>query len=194
MRSWHLAAVSALIIFGAGSAQATTSVVDGHCPNLTAGCLFSGNINSGETGPNSYHATETAFNDNYNDTHPSAGPDIALDILFSSDDAGFTGTLTGAGGSSGTWSLPGYLVSYVAVKAADSFVLYSVSPASSGNWDTLLIPYHNNPHDLSHLVFFGTRDSVPSVPEPASWALMLGGFGAIGAAMRGRRKAAVSFS
>jgi len=32
-----------------------------------------------------------------------------------------------------------------------------------------------------------------SVPEPASWALMLGGFGAIGGAMRSRRKAAVSF-
>jgi hypothetical protein len=32
-----------------------------------------------------------------------------------------------------------------------------------------------------------------AVPEPASWALMLGGFGAIGGAMRSRRKAAVSF-
>jgi len=32
------------------------------------------------------------------------------------------------------------------------------------------------------------------VPEPASWALMLGGFGAIGFAMRSRRKAALSFS
>jgi hypothetical protein len=32
-----------------------------------------------------------------------------------------------------------------------------------------------------------------AVPEPASWAMMLGGFGAIGGAMRSRRKAAVSF-
>jgi hypothetical protein len=32
------------------------------------------------------------------------------------------------------------------------------------------------------------------VPEPASWALMLGGFGAIGGAMRSRRKSAVSFA
>ena len=31
------------------------------------------------------------------------------------------------------------------------------------------------------------------VPEPASWALMLGGFGLVGGAMRSRRKAAVSF-
>ena len=32
-----------------------------------------------------------------------------------------------------------------------------------------------------------------AVPEPATWALMLIGFGAIGAAMRSRRKVAVSF-
>jgi hypothetical protein len=31
------------------------------------------------------------------------------------------------------------------------------------------------------------------VPEPASWAMMVGGFGLIGGALRGRRKAAVSF-
>jgi len=32
------------------------------------------------------------------------------------------------------------------------------------------------------------------VPEPASWAMMLGGFGLVGGAMRSRRKAAVSFA
>ena len=32
-----------------------------------------------------------------------------------------------------------------------------------------------------------------AVPEPASWALMLGGFGLVGGAMRSRRNAAVSF-
>ncbi len=33
-----------------------------------------------------------------------------------------------------------------------------------------------------------------SVPEPASWALMLGGFGMVGGALRSRRKAAVTFA
>ena len=33
-----------------------------------------------------------------------------------------------------------------------------------------------------------------AVPEPASWAMMLGGFGLVGGAMRSRRKAAVSFA
>jgi len=32
------------------------------------------------------------------------------------------------------------------------------------------------------------------VPEPASWALMLGGFGLVGGAMRSRRTAAVTFA
>lgn len=37
--------------------------------------------------------------------------------------------------------------------------------------------------------------AVRAVPEPASWALMISGFGAVGAAMRnGRRKSIVSFS
>ena len=33
-----------------------------------------------------------------------------------------------------------------------------------------------------------------AVPEPASWALMLGGFGAIGGALRSRRKTAIAFA
>lgn len=32
-----------------------------------------------------------------------------------------------------------------------------------------------------------------AVPEPASWAMMLGGFGLVGGAMRSRRKALVTF-
>jgi len=45
-------------------------------------------------------------------------------------------------------------------------------------------PYH---------VTIGLITSSASVPEPASWALMLGGFSAIGSAMRSRRKPVVSF-
>jgi len=33
-----------------------------------------------------------------------------------------------------------------------------------------------------------------AVPEPASWAMMLGGFGLVGGAMRSRRRAAVTFA
>ncbi len=36
--------------------------------------------------------------------------------------------------------------------------------------------------------------TIPAVPEPASWAMMIGGFGLIGAAMRGRKSVAVAFA
>ena len=34
----------------------------------------------------------------------------------------------------------------------------------------------------------------PAVPEPATWAMMLGGFGVLGAAMRRRRRTTVTFA
>jgi hypothetical protein len=40
----------------------------------------------------------------------------------------------------------------------------------------------------------GTFAGAAAVPEPASWAMMLCGFGAMGAVMRGRRKTAVIFN
>jgi hypothetical protein len=40
----------------------------------------------------------------------------------------------------------------------------------------------------------GVTGTPGAVPEPASWALMLGGFGMVGGAMRSRRKALVRFS
>jgi len=43
--------------------------------------------------------------------------------------------------------------------------------------------------------FAGRYEALSSwAPEPASWAMMLGGFGMIGGAMRARRKAALSFA
>ena len=42
--------------------------------------------------------------------------------------------------------------------------------------------------------FDNVKVTTAAVPEPASWALMLGGFGAIGGAMRSRRRSAASFA
>lgn len=38
-----------------------------------------------------------------------------------------------------------------------------------------------------------TQQVQAAVPEPASWGMMLGGFGLVGASLRSRRRAAVSF-
>ncbi len=49
----------------------------------------------------------------------------------------------------------------------------------------------NNAFEVDNLSFSASLAS--DAPEPASWALMLGGFGLIGGVMRSSRKAAVSF-
>ena len=60
----------------------------------------------------------------------------------------------------------------------------SGDPAGNGSsWSGYSVP------NMQYSATFGG-----AVPEPASWALMLGGFGLVGGAMRAsRRKAAVSF-
>lgn len=161
-------------------------IIAANCNSVAspAGCLFEGNINnnSNPMNANGYKNAEALYN-LFNDTHPSANPDITLNYLFDTDITG--GLITGAGTPSGTWSIPGYQIDFFAVKAANYFVLYQIAPASSGNWNTSDIPYNRNPHDLSHIVFFGQANAVP---EPAAWGMLIGGFGLAGAAMR-RRKA-----
>lgn len=182
--------------FIANPAMAAT-VVDGACVSVTdpSGCLFDGNINSNNNGGNSFLSAQNAYN-LYNDTHPSADPDIRLAVLASTDDGNFGsfGSFTGGGSDSGTWNLSGFLVDFVAVKASSQFVLYQLdSPASSGFWDTFDIPFQNNPHEISHLVFFGA-EQIAAVPEPATWAFMIFGFGAIGGVMRRQRRVRTTVS
>lgn len=189
MKKFLAFGVLAITTMYALPASAST-VVDGKCVSVTAsaGCLFSGNINSNGNGnSNSYVNAQYAYN-TYNNTHPLANPDILLNVIAASDDPNFAsfGAITGTG-SSGTWALGNYLVNFVAVKASDNFVLYQLaSPSSSGTWNTFNIPYSESAHDLSHLVFFGS--AVSAVPEPATWAMMLFGFGAMGASLRRSRR------
>lgn len=190
MKIAALSALAAGIALCAVSApaMAATTVVDGKCVSVANahGCLFSGNINEQATGNNSYGDAQAAYN-YYNNTHPSAAPDITLSYLAKSDLGGFTGSVTGLGSNSGTWSLSGFLVNFIAVKAGSNFVLYQLAtPTSSGSWSTVDLGNKN----LSHLEFFGT---MAPVPEPATWAMLIAGMGIVGASMR-RRKAAVSFA
>lgn len=174
-----LAAVSLSAEAGAVTLSATkcNSVSD------PAGCLFeNGNIaNAGNVS-----AAQNVYN-------AAKNPDITLNLLFESGSP-FPGTITfdDASQTSGTWSLPGYLVDFLAVKAGNDFVLYQLaSPASSGTWTTAnLVNNRGIRRQLSHLTFFGAQ----AVPEPASWAMMLGGFGLLGAATRRRSRVQVTHS
>ena len=55
-------------------------------------------------------------------------------------------------------------------------------PIGLGAWNSYFVP------NMQYTATFNG-----SVPEPASWALMLGGFGLVGGALRSRRKTAVAF-
>lgn len=53
--------------------------------------------------------------------------------------------------------------------------------------------YYNGDASVSLIQQHLTISSEGAVPEPASWALMVGGFGLVGGAMRSRRRVSVSF-
>lgn len=175
-----LALTTGIATFSVGAPASASTVVLANCVSVASpnGCLFNGNIN-GNPAPgnaNGYVNAQNAYN-------AVRSPAITLNYLGDTN-AGFPGTFTGGGGTSGTWSLPGYLVNFVAVKAGQQFVLYQISPSSLGNWNTFDIPHGRNPRQLSHLAFFGTQ--AVAVPEPMTWAMMFAGFGMIGASMRRR--------
>lgn len=167
----------------ATQAQATTTVVTSPCSSLTVAgnfCTFTGNI-SGETNTGaaaSYLNAQNAYNTYAALQNPAFGA-ITLNFLADSDTGlGAFGTFTGQGLTSGTFTInPGYNITYFAVKYATIFTLYNYNGQTTFTTD--------GKHGLSHLVFFG---SVGAVPEPATWAMMLLGFGAIGVSMRRRRK------
>lgn len=195
MKSVPIFLIAAPLLGLASPVLAATQVVDGSCSSVAspAGCLFSGNINSNPDGnPNSFMRAEEAYNI-YNNSHPSANPDIDLNILASSDDANFASfgsfAFNPGSTSAGTWDLTGFLVDFFAVKAGNQFVLYQLgTPSSTGSWNTDQL----GGKDLSHLVFFGAAGG--AVPEPSVWAMMILGFGLIGAALRQQKKAAVRFA
>ena len=96
---------------------------------------------------------------------------------------------------------------FSAVVGGDNFATFTASSLTPGTWihyestgvanftTTTTFDFDYNSFGVPakdfviDKVFFGTAD----VPEPASWALMLGGFGLVGAAMRSNRKLQAAF-
>jgi len=177
-----IATACAAAAFAIATPAAASTVVVGSCDSVTdgdaQGCLFSGNINENPdpTNVNSYKNAEAAYN-------ALMDPDITLNWITASDapDFGNFGSITGGGGTSGTFDLTGWNIEYFAVKYGNQFTLYEyLGTDGTGSWAT------NAQQGLSHIAFFGTPGN--SVPEPATWAMMLMGFGAAGTALRRSRR------
>jgi hypothetical protein len=179
-----LATVCAAAAFAIATPAAASTVVTGSCDSVTdgdaQGCLFSGNINENPdpTNVNSYKNAEAAYNALMN-------PDITLNWITASDasDFGDFGSITGNGGTSGTFDLSGsgFVLEYYAVKYGNEFTLYEyLGTDGTGSWVT------DGQHGVSHIAFFGSPGT--AVPEPATWAMMLLGFGAAGTALRRSRR------
>jgi hypothetical protein len=89
--------------------------------------------------------------------------------------AHYIGLFNGGGAASGTGT--GFNNTYQ--------LFYSADAITSGTLN-LSTYFHNA--GLSHIDFFDTGGTPRSVPEPATWAMMLLGFGGIGAVMRRRNR------
>jgi len=115
---------------------------------------------------------------NRNDNALFSG-DFSLTGLIGGNAFSYLVHYTGQIGSSDSITLGGNDFHY----GGATFHLNELTLSSGGETSTgSLIASVSGPASLS-----------ASVPEPASWALMLGGFGMVGGAMRTRRKLALSF-
>jgi len=159
---------------------------------------FSGNDCGGKGGFSKCYATPNGTQQGAADPGSPAiikfGSDGKVDIStnFSSItgsefDISFTGGQTNTLAFTYTPGAGDPNIHYFSVKQANGFALfYDSDPITSGLID--LSEYFPNNPGYSHITFFNSG-STPAVPEPATWALMLLGFGAVGWGLRRRNSA-----
>ena len=130
------------------------------------------------------------LNNSNSGLYPSAS---ILDIAFTSGTAGISFNYNNYGDNSGFYTA--YDASYNVVSTGflgdlsdDSGSFYLVHVAGSGIVDLKI----DNDYGGDDWVFGLRSLSFGAVPEPASWALMIGGFGMVGAKLRRRRAAAAA--
>lgn len=182
------AAAAALMVSAAGEAfadapaslSAPCTLVQAAAASATP-CLFGGNITNSNL---------TTVDSAYNGQSPA--PSIALDLeSFLTSPDKVVDSSAGMGTKSGTINADtGYEIDYYAVKGGNGFALYWIDPTTSVNWTTgdLCVGTNCRAPGLSHIVFFESlAQSIPSVPEPATWAMMLVGAFGMGALLRRRQ-------
>jgi hypothetical protein len=187
------AAALAALALGA-TAQPAAAVTLTTCASVfgSQGCKFSGVVNS------QAEADDLEFKYNQANTAFTPNTDIDLNLLSKIDAGNFGNSLSfiqtkqGEPGEivAATYTNTNWIIRYFAIKAGNESVLFAVTnPGSSFSWNTQRL----NNRGMSHIVFFGDQ-AQNQVPEPATWAMMIGGFGLVGGAMRRRRRATVNFA
>jgi hypothetical protein len=211
MRIVSNSVVLGLALLGASSASAATSFVENFDENIG---LSSGNFTTLGAGSTIGVFTAGAAGIEIQRNYPGLSPADSGTQLVELDTFANSSMFTMI--DSGTYSLkfaysarPGVAASsngidvYFGSTLLGSFAENGVGLSNTA-FSTKTLDFTASTAGALRFVASGTSDSLggfldtisltPSpAPEPASWALMLGGFGAIGGAMRSRRKAAVSF-
>jgi hypothetical protein len=110
-----------------------------------------------------------------------------VDVAIYKTSGGVTSLVWSSGALAGTGVLQNKTAGYgfdVSLLGGDTL---SWVVANNGNY------YNDSTGVKGTITFAEDGDDSIAVPEPASWALMLGGFGLVGGALRTNRKRAVSF-
>ena len=102
-------------------------------------------------------------------------------------------TITSAYSLSGAFAASGAQLADIDIRTNDIPArggMYEFVSHMDGNWT---VSFQSDESSGSDFLDIGTQGTW-SVPEPASWALMISGMGFVGCALRGRRKSIVNFA
>jgi hypothetical protein len=188
MKLFRNLAVGAASLFAAMT-MASTASADGSvvllqptCNLYAEGCLF-----SWTPPPGNIFEDPVAIMAAYNATHAAAPPPEDLTGLNFLGKAEAGGSIPFTVNANGSWSftdLPWDVAYYTVKQAGDTFLLFGLNPAT--DTFTAVNTQIGTNGGISHVSFFGGPGG--AVPEPATWAMMILGFGMVGAGMRMRRR------
>lgn len=134
----------------------------------------------------------------------SYGPATLLDVYSGLTGPSDIGATLATGASSGTGDgfgfdmnggrlfLPLHYVSGTAINSTVTWQYLALTGGQAGSLDLTIGTYVYTLGRDTVTLHIG-QSAPPPVPEPASWAMMIGGLGAVGAALRSRRKTALLF-
>jgi hypothetical protein len=166
----------------ASTASADVVLLQANCNLYTTGCLF-----SWDPPPGNIFEDPVAIMNAYNAVHAASPAPEDLSGLTFLGKAEAGGTVPFTINANGSWSfidLPWEVAFYTVKQAGDTFLLFGLNPAT--DTFTAVNTQIGTNGGISHVSFFGGPGG--AVPEPATWAMLILGFGMVGAGMRMRRR------